>query len=134
MGRLAESIEVQRHANGGVHTQAFEGADFAMAADAAGGRDGELRGAAQFAEPGEIGATHGSFVVHIGAEKLRGVAAQFREDFLGAQAKLFLPAVDQDVPTIGVYGDDDVLASDAGGEAREMRDLLFLSGRQRCRR
>ena len=54
-------------------------AHLSRAANAARRGDRQPRGLAQCAEPAQIRAAHGAFGVHVGAQKLRGVALQFGE-------------------------------------------------------
>ena len=80
----------------------------------------------------QIRAAHGAFGVHIGAQKLRGVASQVPENFLRTQAQLFLPAANQDVPAVGIHRDDDALASDARGQPREKCAIHRAAAKRRA--
>src|SRR5262245_1707009 len=54
----AKFIQIERHSDGGVHPDAFQGTHFPATAYAAGGGNGQRSGAAQLAKPLEIGAPH----------------------------------------------------------------------------
>ena len=65
----AKPVFVNRHANGGVHADGFEGIDFTAGLNSTCGDNGVICCGAEFAEPVEIGAGHCAFAVHVGAEE-----------------------------------------------------------------
>jgi len=121
-----EAVFVEGHADGGVHADFLEGGDLAGGGDSAGGDDGQLSGAAQLAEPGEIHAAHGAFAVHIGAEKTGAIGFEGGHDFGGSERERFSPAVDYDASFGGVQGDEDVFFADAVVEAFQEGEIWAL--------
>src|SRR5215475_5463258 len=79
--KLAEAFFVEGHADGGLHAEFFEGADFAAGGDAAGRDDGEFGGGAEIAKPTEIRADRGALAVHVGAEEAGAVRCEAGHDF-----------------------------------------------------
>src|SRR6185295_7277572 len=116
---LLQFIEVQCHAHGGVHTQAFECADFAMTANSPRSSNRHGRGFAQRGEPFQVGATHGAFVVHISTEEFGRVARKLREDIFRSQSQFFLPAANEDLSAVSIHSDDDAAAANTFREAGE---------------
>src|SRR5271169_6026427 len=66
---LSNAVFVESHADGGVHSYAFERANLSSGGNSACGDNRKLRGGAQRAEPCKIGAPHGAFAIHIGAKE-----------------------------------------------------------------
>ncbi len=114
-----QAIPVERHAYCGVHPQAAEGADFPLRLDAAGGNDRMRRRPPQPLEPFEIGATHSSFAVYIGAEKCGAERFESLHHIFCPNSQCLLPAFDHNLALGGVQRDDDRRAAHSRAELPE---------------
>src|SRR5581483_2389819 len=121
----AQAVFVEGHTHGRIHPDPRESANLAVTADSPGRNHLKARRIPWSTEIGEIGAGHGSFAIHVGAEKSAAERLESRHDVLWTQREGTAPAIHGDAALNGVESHDDAGAAEFGAEsAKEARVRL----------